>query len=121
MRDTVASRRASATRKLAERLSRRLTRSLFSAATAYLIGAIGFEVLGSRLEYDAGGLNYDGVRYYSLFFEITAVLEETFEHIGVLATLSCLLNYAGLLKSRFLLDFTQPRLLGTPASASPQK
>lgn len=98
------------------RLPSWLKRSLIGAATAYLIGAVAFEVLGSRFEYDAGGMDYDAARHYSFRFEMTAVAEEAYEHIGVLATLAIFLRHAFLLNSRFVLDFTQPRFVGVSAS-----
>ena len=89
-----------------------LKRSLFGAGTAYLIGAVVLEVLGSRFEYDAGGLAYDAARHYSFRFEMTAVAEEAFEYTGVLATLAAFLRHASLLNARLMLDFTQSRCLG---------
>jgi hypothetical protein len=97
------------------RLPRWLKRALIMAGTAYLMGAVAFEVVGSRFEYEAGGVDYDAARHYSFRFEMTAVAEEAYEHIGVLATLAIFLRHAFLLNSRFVLDFTQPRCLGVPA------
>jgi hypothetical protein len=101
-----------------KRLPGWLLRSLIGAAAAYVIGALALEVLGSGFEYEAGGLNYDGVRHYSFSFEMTAVLEEAFEYVGVLATMAAFLRHAQLLNSRLFLDFTQTQLLGNPGMAS---
>jgi hypothetical protein len=94
------------------RLPRWLKRSLIMAAVAYLIGAVAFEVLGSRFEYKAGGLEYDATKHYSFQFAMTTVAEEAYEHIGVLATMAIFLRHAFMLNSRFVVDFAQLRFVG---------
>ncbi|MEZ5386506.1 MAG: hypothetical protein R3F13_13420 [Prosthecobacter sp.] len=87
------------------RLPRWLKRGLIGSAAAYLVGAVGLEIVGSKLEYDAGGLHYDGSVYYSLRFELCAVAEEVFEFIGVLATLHVLIRHASNLKAKLTIGF----------------
>ena len=52
------------------RLQPWLRRALIGSAIAYLMGAVGFEILGSKFEYDAGGLEYDGYKLYQYAFEM---------------------------------------------------
>ncbi len=92
------------------RLPRWLKRGLLGAAAAYLVGAVGLEIVGSKYEYEAGGLNYDGAVYYSLRFELCAVAEEIFEFIGVLAALHVLIRHASDLKAKLQLGFTADKL-----------
>lgn len=94
------------------RLPRWLKRSLFVAAAAYLLGAVAFEVLGSHFEYMAGGTNYDAAIHYSFRFEMTAVAEEAYEYIGVLATLAIFLKHAFNLNARLVMDLVQMKVTG---------
>jgi len=90
------------------RLPKWLKRALIFASIAYLCGAVGFEVVGSKLEFDAGGLNYDGLKHYSLRFEMAAVAEEIFEYVGILAALAALLRHASNLNAFVKLSFQAP-------------
>lgn len=87
------------------RLPRWLKRGLIGASAAYLVGAVGLEIVGSKLEYDAGGLHYDGSVYYSLRFELCAVAEEVFEFVGVLAALHVLIQHASNIEAKLSLRF----------------
>lgn len=87
------------------RLPLALKRGLIGAATAFLLGSVGFEIMSSKLEFDVGGLNYDGLTHYSLAFELSAVCEELFEYTGVLAALAELLNHASRLGCVLTLNF----------------
>lgn len=92
------------------RLPRWLKWSLLIASTAYLLGAVGFEVLGSHFEYKAGGLHFDPAVHYSFRFAMTGVAEEAYEHIGVLATLSIFLKHAFNLSSKLVMDFVEMKI-----------
>lgn len=76
---------------------------LGTAAGLFVIGAIGLEMVGSVVEYNAGGLIYDGDEYYSLAFETIAVGEEAFEYAGVILTIHLFLRRARELNARFSL------------------
>lgn len=82
-----------------------LKRGLIGASLAYLVGAVGFEILSSKFEYASGGLNYDGLEHYSLRFELAAAAEEFYEYVGVLAALGVLLKHASNLGARLSLGF----------------
>lgn len=90
------------------RLPRWLKRTLVGASVAYLLGAVGFEILGSRLEYAAGGQHYDGLHYYSLRFELCAVAEEIFEYVGILGAVAALLQHASNIGASLTIRFGSP-------------
>jgi hypothetical protein len=85
------------------RQPRWLARALVVAATLYVIGAIGLEILSSKIEYDVAGFDYDGEEHYSLAFEVTAVAEEVFEYAGVITAMAFLLRRARELDARLVL------------------
>ena len=87
------------------RIPRWMAFGFVGAATLYLTGAIGLEVIGSRIEYLAGGFDYDGREIYSLSFELIGVAEETFEYAGMLLTLGILIRRARELGAKFTLSF----------------
>ncbi|MCB1277908.1 hypothetical protein [Prosthecobacter sp.] len=97
------------------RLPSWLKRGLIVASVAYLMGAVGLEVLSSKLEYVAGGLKYDGLKFYSLRFELCAVAEEIYEYVGILAAMAALLKHASNLGARLTLDFAGGAMTARPA------
>lgn len=78
------------------------------AAALYITGAIGLEVIGSRVEYLAAGFNYDGREFYSLKFELIGVAEEAFEYAGILLTLGILIRRARELNANLTLKLGKP-------------
>ena len=77
------------------------------AAALYLTGAIGLEIMGSRVEYLAAGFDYDGRNVYSLDFELIGVAEEAFEYAGMLLTLAILIRRAKELGASATIQFAQ--------------
>lgn len=88
------------------RVSRRVAVGLIVAAVLYFIGAVVLEVVGSHLEFAAGGRNYDGNKFYSLPYEMCTVGEEIFEFTGILLALTILHRHARTLGARLSLKFT---------------
>lgn len=84
---------------------RRVALGLMLAGALYLTGALGLEILGSKLEFDTGGMDYDGASRYSLAFEICTVAEEFFEFAGLLVTLSVLRKHAITVGAELRLSF----------------